>query len=161
MSFEKVLKFANEVEKGSHIKPATIPEFRPDALKAFCAVVQENLEKLEPEPEDGNDDQDDENSWDDEEDAGEEENDENAVLRGDEADSSCRKAPNYLAKTEKRKKMTKEQILKMEADELAREQHKHKDLIRKVYRSSEVQFKSRLQLFVHQYRQKEKKARKG
>jgi hypothetical protein len=44
--------FVNEVEKGLHSKPATIPKFRPDALKTLCEVVQENLETLDPEPED-------------------------------------------------------------------------------------------------------------
>jgi hypothetical protein len=48
----------------------------------------------------------------------------------------------------------------MEADELAQEQQQHKDLIGKGCQSSKAQFKSHLQLLVHQYRQKENKARK-
>jgi hypothetical protein len=152
--------FVNEVGKGSHLKPATIPKFRADALKALCEVVQENLEKLVPEPEvDDEDGEEDGDSWDDKEGA-EEEDDDDPVLSGEEAEPSSKEAPSRLANPENRKRMTKEQISQIAADELAQEQQQHKDLIGKVYQSSEAQFKSRLQLLVHQYRQKEKKARK-
>jgi hypothetical protein len=100
--------FVNEVEKGSHLKSATIPKFRPDALKALCEVVQENLEKLDPEPEDDDEDgEEDDDSWDDEEGLGEEDDD-GAVSSADEAEPSSKEAPSRLANPEKGE-MTKEQ----------------------------------------------------
>lgn len=162
MDFEKGLKFLREVEKGSHLKPSTLPSFRPDALKALCEVVQIALEKLDPEPEDDEeeDGDDDDESWNDEDDAEDEDNDDDAVLSGEEAEQSSRNENDTVSATFKDGKLTKEKILKMEADESAKNQQQHKALIGKVYQSSEEQFKARLQLLVHQYRLKEKKAGK-
>ena len=56
LDFEKGLLFVNEVAKGSHLKPTTLPRFRAEAVKALCEVVQEHLEKLDPESEDDSDD---------------------------------------------------------------------------------------------------------
>lgn len=164
IDFEKGLQFVREVEKGSHLKPNTIPSFRPEALKALCEVTQIALEKLDPEPEDENEDEDsnDEDDWNDGEDAEDQDRDDDAtVSSGNEAEHSSREDPaNTPGKPEKEGKTTKEKILQMEADESAKELQQHRDVIAKVYQSSEEQFKARLQLLVHQHRLKEKKALK-
>jgi septum formation topological specificity factor MinE len=159
MNFEKGLKFLREVEKGSHLKPNTIPRFRPDAVKVLCDVVQIALEKLDPEP--GEDDEEDEDNSSDEEDEDEgEDEDEDAVMSGGEAEQSSRDATNTTVRPKGDARMTKEQVNQMEVDMSAKEQQEHRDLIATVYTASEEQFKARLQLLVHQYRQKEKKAAK-
>jgi septum formation topological specificity factor MinE len=157
IDFEKGLKFVREVEKGSHLKPNTIPSFRSDALKALCEVVQIALEKLDPEPE-GDEEEDDSET--DEEDYEDEDDEEDATLSSEEAEHSSRNASDTAALAQNERHMTKERILQLEADESAKEQQQHRDLIDKVYQSSEDQFKARLQLLVHQYRLKEKKALK-
>ena len=156
MDFEKGLKFVREVEKGSHLKPNTIQSFRSDALKALCEVVQIALEKLDPEPEDEGE----QDSETDDEDYEDENDEEDAVLSGEEAERSSRNASDTAALPQNGQHMTKEKILQLEADESAKEQQQHKDLIDKVYQSSEDQLKARLQLLVHQYRLKERKSLK-
>lgn len=156
MDFEKGLEFIHEVEKSSHLKPKTIPSFRPEALKILCEVVQIALEKLDPEPEDDEDEEDDDSS--DEEEDPEDEDD--AVLSGEEAEKSNRDAMSTTTRPKKNEGLTQEQMDQMEVDMSAKEQQQHKDLIAKVYTSSEEQLKARLQLLVHRYRQKEKKGTK-
>ena len=81
-------------------------------------------------------------------------------MSGEEAERSSRNASDTAALPQNGQHMTKEKILQLEADESAKEQQQHKDLIDKVYQSSEDQLKARLQLLVHQYRLKERKSLK-
>jgi septum formation topological specificity factor MinE len=165
IDFERGLKFVREVEKGSHLKPNTTPSFRPEALKVLCEVVQIALEKLDPEPEEGEEedeeeDGDDDDPWNEEDNGEDEDGDEDAAVSGDETGQSSKAAVDTMARSKTDARLTKEQILQMEADESEKEQKQHRDLIDNVYKSSEEQFKARLQLLVHQHRLKERKATK-
>ena len=163
IDFERGLKFVREVEKGSHLKPNTIPSFRPEALKVLCEVVQIALERLDPEPEEGeeeDEEEDDDDPWNDEDNGEDEDGDEDAAMSGDEIGQSSKAAMDTTARPKEDARMTKEQILQMEADESAKEQKQHGDLIDNVYKGSEEQLKARLQLLVHQYRLKERKVTK-
>lgn len=164
MDFERGLRFVREVEKGSHLRPSTIPRFRPEALKVLCEVVQIALEKLDPEPEEDEEEEEEEDEeedgepWNDEDNS--EDGDEDAAMSGDEIGQSSKAAMDTTARPKKDARINKEQILQLEADESAKEQKQHRDLIDNVYKSSEEQLKARFQLLVHQYRIKEKKATK-
>jgi hypothetical protein len=126
---EKGLSFIREVEKGSHMKVDAVLRFRPQAIEALCELCRGKIEDLRPKAcQDGH-----QKTEDDEAEDGEEEEEEGEGEANKGRGRTASMVPNGRH---------------------AQDSEAAIGLIGTVYRDAEPQFKTRLQLLVHQHKTK-------
>jgi hypothetical protein len=124
---EKGLSFIREVEKGSHLKADAVLKFRPDAIKALCELCCSSIDELQSKASQVD---------------GKGEGDEEAKDVEDDEDEDAEKLDH--------EKTTNVIYDRCQPQDLEAAQ----GLIGTVYRNIEPQFKTRLQLLVHQRKTK-------